>query len=262
MTGLIDLTGARFGKLLVTKRAENTKDRQPRARWECQCDCGNTKTIRSSSLINGTTKSCGCLTRSRKYNLVDLSGLRFGKWIVIKKGEKKSGGTTYWLCRCDCGKEKEVQRTSLIRGQSTQCTECSDKPIYIGKMYRHYYKITKQRAEKRNIEFDITPEYLGNLLEKQNYKCVLSGLPLDFHSTKNYSGTASLDRIDSSKGYVIGNLQWVHRSVNFMKGSLPQSDFIAICRLIAKQQKGKNIQFDDKALFWMPSHNGKGRTIK
>jgi hypothetical protein len=41
-----------------------------------------------------------------------------------------------------------------------------------------------------------------------------------------------LDRIDSSQGYVSGNVQWVHTIINFMKTSLPQREFIRWCRLV------------------------------
>jgi len=45
--------------------------------------------------------------------------------------------------------------------------------------------------------------------------------------------TASLDRIDSSKGYVKGNLQWVHKDINMMKNHYNQKYFIEICKKVA-----------------------------
>ena len=56
---LIDLTDQMFGRLTVLERAENNKHGM--ARWHCVCLCGKTITIRSSSLVSGHTKSCGCL---------------------------------------------------------------------------------------------------------------------------------------------------------------------------------------------------------
>jgi len=53
------------------------------------------------------------------------------------------------------------------------------------------------------------------------------------------ASTASLDRIDSSKGYVRGNIQWVHIAINFMKHSLPEEEFIRWCCLVA-QYRGKS----------------------
>ena len=46
-------------------------------------------------------------------------------------------------------------------------------------------------------------------------------------------GTASLDRIDSSKGYVKGNVQWVHKDINKMKTDFEQSIFIKLCKSVA-----------------------------
>lgn len=54
-----DLTGQKFGRLTVIKRAENSKTKQ--TRWLCKCDCGKTKIILSNSLKSGKTISCGCL---------------------------------------------------------------------------------------------------------------------------------------------------------------------------------------------------------
>ena len=54
----IDLTGKKFGKLLVIKRVEN--DKYSNLNWECLCDCGNRKIIRGAHLRDGLTKSCGC----------------------------------------------------------------------------------------------------------------------------------------------------------------------------------------------------------
>jgi hypothetical protein len=56
----VDLSGLRFGKLTVLRRASSTGDR---VSWECICDCGNNNTVRSSNLRCGLVRSCGCLQR-------------------------------------------------------------------------------------------------------------------------------------------------------------------------------------------------------
>lgn len=63
MSKFIDLTGKRFGKLIIIQRADNNKWRN--TRWLCLCDCGKKKIVNGSSLISGTTKSCGCLRKAR-----------------------------------------------------------------------------------------------------------------------------------------------------------------------------------------------------
>lgn len=56
-----EMTGLRFGRLLVTEYAGNhLRGGRPRACWKVQCDCGNTKVIDGNALRTGNSKSCGC----------------------------------------------------------------------------------------------------------------------------------------------------------------------------------------------------------
>lgn len=52
-----------------------------------------------------------------------------------------------------------------------------------------------------------------------------------------YDGTASLDRIDSSKGYVEGNVHWVHKDINIMKWDFPLETFIKMCKFVAENNR-------------------------
>ena len=53
----IDMTGMRFGRLVVVSRAENKGNM---SRWNCVCDCGNETVVYSNNLRRGYTQSCGC----------------------------------------------------------------------------------------------------------------------------------------------------------------------------------------------------------
>ena len=59
-----DLTGQRFGKLVVVR--ESHKDRRGEWKWLCKCDCGNETIVYGSHLRNGDTVSCGCVMRNAK----------------------------------------------------------------------------------------------------------------------------------------------------------------------------------------------------
>lgn len=59
----IDLTGQKFGRLTVIKCVGNNKDKGHFYYWLCRCNCGNFKETRGTSLQNGATQSCGCLSR-------------------------------------------------------------------------------------------------------------------------------------------------------------------------------------------------------
>lgn len=58
-----ELSGKRFGKLLVLRRVNRTEDGDHAPIWECKCDCGNMTKVKSGNLMNGKTNSCGCIRR-------------------------------------------------------------------------------------------------------------------------------------------------------------------------------------------------------
>lgn len=100
-----DLTGQRFGKLVVLEYAGFDKERG--TQWKCQCDCGNIKIV---NITRDKPKSCGCSRKSRRYehgcqSHADLAGQKFGKWTVLYEVDRKDHETgSRWLCRCECGK--------------------------------------------------------------------------------------------------------------------------------------------------------------
>ena len=61
MGKFVDLTGQRFGRLVVKERAEN--DKTHHTRWVCVCDCGNYVTVSQANLSSGNTQSCGCFRK-------------------------------------------------------------------------------------------------------------------------------------------------------------------------------------------------------
>jgi hypothetical protein len=118
-----------------------------------------------------------------------------------------------------------------------------DNPRYTGykEIQGAYWAAAKQGARNRNIEWSITKEYMWDLYLKQDRKCAYSNLPIHF-STNNLDqklgvGTASIDRIDSSKPYVPGNVCWVHKRVNVMKGNMSLEEFCEFCEAVAYKNK-------------------------
>jgi len=103
----------------------------------------------------------------------------------------------------------------------------------IGRTY--WYSVTKG-AKIRNLIFGITIEWAWDLYERQGGKCALSGLPITPPTTRK-PGTASLDRIDSSQGYLEGNVQWVHKTVNKMKSNMSEEEFLTYCKAIVTHNK-------------------------
>ena len=99
-------------------------------------------------------------------------------------------------------------------------------------------------AEVRGFVFEVTIEYAWDLFLKQERMCALSGVPIYFDMELgnlckfgHQGGTASLDRIDSKKGYTADNIQWVHKDANKMKMDLSEQDFFHMVKQIYEHKQ-------------------------
>ena len=84
MSRVIDITGQRFGRLLVLALDSSSKQG---AKWLCKCDCGTEKVIAGAAMKNGATQSCGCLRKERVLETLSQAKINGGKrqkrcWIV------------------------------------------------------------------------------------------------------------------------------------------------------------------------------------
>lgn len=182
----------------------------------------------------------GNIVAHNREHLVDQE---FGLLTVKSRSHTgKSNRQAYWNCECKCGGKKIASTTMLKKGIVKSCGCLNHKSGEANERYKGYKDISggyiyqiKSSAKNRDLEFTVSLEYLWLLYENQNRKCAISGEPLVF--TKNYRfykdyQNASLDRIDSSKGYIEGNVQWVHKKVNLMKNSMTDKELIEWCMKI------------------------------
>lgn len=158
----------------------------------------------------------------------------FGTWRTIEQVDQSR-----YLCECNkCGRRaiRTKENLKITRG----CRKCVVKGIKnpfwkgCGKVTGIAYGEIKKRARTQKRELTVSIEYLSDLFEKQDCKCAITGLELSFD---NSNLTASLDRIDSSKGYIDGNVWWVHKYVNLMKLDLSMEEFLKWCELVAKNNE-------------------------
>lgn len=95
-------------------------------------------------------------------------------------------------------------------------------------------------AKKRGFVFDITIDYIWKIFIKQRKKCALTGCNLIFSRKRNKT-TASIDRIDSKKGYIKDNVQIIHKDINKLKMDFSEEKLFDMCSKIVKNLKNKNI---------------------
>lgn len=139
-----DLTGQKFGHLTVIQDTGERKNRQ--VVWECECDCEKHPHIKvvGGALRSGHTTSCGC-SRIGK-NVIDLTGQQFGKLTVLYQTKVDGQRKAWWLCKCECGEEREVMGTELRSGQVTSCHKCTQEQVKY--KLKTYEKIVNKKFGK------------------------------------------------------------------------------------------------------------------
>lgn len=193
-----------------------------------------------------TITSFASSQKIQKFSLGSLIGERFGKLIVMQFGPMKRKNNTF-DCLCDCGNTTNVLLNSLMTGhtQSCGCSRLESINSKIGNITGTWYGSIKRNAESRGYKFDLSKEFLNELLIKQNHKCAISGLTIKIEfcrSSKHYysNTTASLDRINNELGYLENNVWFVHKDINIMKKDHDIQYFIELCTTIAEFQRGKH----------------------
>ena len=167
-----------------------------------------------------------------------LEGLIFGNLTAIKRVENSNRGEAQWYCECSCGGTKIATSSHLSKGNVKSCG-CLQKmigannPAWTGykELTGKYFSNIRQGAKQRKLDFLITKKELWDLYIEQDKKCALTNVELTLPNgnTKNLEYDGSIDRLDSNKGYIIENLQWVWHKINRLKNNYDQDDFIYVC---------------------------------
>lgn len=228
-----DLTGQKFGKWLVLARG-NPRPNSSAVIWLCRCDCGTERGITTYELTSGHTRRCrkckGIASRSFRV------GDRVGQWVIIDYRRRDGKHMSDYLCRCDCGKTRWVTAAPLSHGETKRCDDCRRDAIGRGRV--SFWTKVLRGAASRGIPVNITAEYAFGLLKQQGNRCALTGVEIAVRYRS--LTTASLDRIDSKRGYELDNIQWIHKDLNWMKRDLPQSRFIEWCRRVVRHADGRS----------------------
>lgn len=226
--------GQQFGYFTII---EEIASKHGHVRVKVKCKCGKTLDVTASDLINGRSSGCrNCKARERSLKI--KIGDKYKFWVVVDGPTIGKHNIVMWKVRCTkCNEYTRLMQGSELVNETKcfSCVKCSAKTRglklsslngRVGELTRTKYGRLEKNAEVRNIDFNVSIDYLWNLFLSQNGKCALTGDIL------NDVCSASLDRIDSSAGYVIGNVQWVTAQANLSKHIMSTSELIEFCKKV------------------------------
>jgi hypothetical protein len=133
--------------------------------------------------------------------------------------------------RCkECKKQQRLKRLITNRGKQD-----------LDRLLLERYLGAKDRAKNKNLDFNLTLDFLKYLWNKQCGKCALSNIDM---TSVFFSGrvptNVSIDRIDSNKGYIMDNIQLVCMACNQMKNDLTKEELYKFCKNIVETYESKN----------------------
>ncbi len=196
-----DFTGQIFGRLTVQRFAAV---RNGTSYWSCKCACGKTKIAQGVSLKRGTTVSCGCA------HVKEFKKSVWGELTVLGLGDRTSDGRARWWCRCSCGVKSLVIGSNIKRGKTRSCG-CRqgrrfEDPLRstVNMVINAYQAEAKKRKRPWRLSYaDCLRLFKGMCAYCGQEPMNRASLRLKTPTVFVYNG---IDRIDSRRGYTVGNV--------------------------------------------------------
>lgn len=186
---------------------------------------------------------------------LDLVKQQFGHLMVVEEAQRhfrpvngKNVPEVMWVCKCDCGRTKNVSSRQLREGMSVSCGDVGcefHNPIKHADpregSLRYLYQNYICNASTRKYAFELTLEQFRDLTAKDCHycgkhpsaSCLKSWRGMNPETTKNqpyiYNG---VDRVDNAVGYVVGNCVPCCKICNIMKQGLSKTEFLNHIRSI------------------------------
>jgi hypothetical protein len=189
----------------------------------------------------------------------DRVGQKFNMVTVLRITATENSAKRGWVkgrcdVRCDCGKEFNARIESVLQGNTSSCG-CSRRKYHnsgLGTIFNRY----RNSANGKGFEFKLSVDELEAVITKDCHYCGSNASRTVVEGNDEFVCNG-IDRIDSSKGYIIGNILPCCSICNYAKRDMSYADFI----LWIKQLKSYEIQGDSEGNGMMIHTAKKGEGI-
>ena len=189
----------------------------------------------------------------------DILGVRFGRLIVVRYlGRTQNGVNTplVWMCKCDCGKEKDAMQHHLTCGSVLSCG-CLQQEISAAKLKHRILPVGeafvnslfsryRQQAKERRREFTLTKEQFEAEITKPCFYCGAKPvIPVWAQNSTGWKGYSTwngvvpcngLDRVDNAVGYIRSNIVAACATCNMAKTDMQVQEFVDWARRLVEWQ--------------------------
>ena len=166
------------------------------------------------------------------------------------KARNKASEYIYYKCEICSGSYRRMKKSPKAeRERSKKCDKCT-RDYNLAKRGGHAHNYTgtqyfagrliagwKHSAKKRGHVWELQKSDLDTIFNSQSGYCALSGIQMVHELSSPYR--PSIDRIDSSVGYILGNVQFVCSVVNVIKNKIDEQEFVRLCTAVVNNDKTK-----------------------
>lgn len=171
--------------------------------------------------------------------MIDMTGQRYGRLVVLERSKRSEDKRTRWVCRCDCGTVKSILGYNLkhkdharriyscgCQGRENRAKSNVSHGQSASKEMKLFWE-AKKRAKKAGKHFDISP---SDVVIPSH--CPLLEIPLDSRDRDHWP---SIDRLYNDEGYTRANIWVISMKANRIKSNATLEDFVRIARNWSKQ---------------------------
>lgn len=220
--------------------------------WEVKClTCEEIREVGALSAQRNKNGCPACGYSSRRGFQI---GSTVGGFLILGNDQEtkvqRGTGQNFYEVQCLSCLGTFTRAVSTIKANVHGCKSCGSRVVHAGRVgskataWRGGRFISgalfcqiRKGAAVRSLPFEVSVEYLDRVWEEQQGRCVYTGRYLTI-GNRGTETTASLDRIDSKRGYVEGNVQFVHKVVNIAKYTQTHEEFIAMCKEVTERASG------------------------
>jgi hypothetical protein len=197
---------------------------------ECKI-CGENifyKTKHGYDNANKNNSSCGVCSRKYK-KIIDETGNRYGKLLVLERYEENNDKGIQWVCLCDCG-EKVIRTGSSLRRNkklklNSRCDKCNGFDYGVSAL-NSFFKDYMSGSEKRGLEFNLSKEVFNDLIFSNCAYCGKPPSDIKYKRLKGGIKVNGIDRVDNNIGYLKENCVPCCKECNYRKWVSNKKEFL------------------------------------